>query len=128
MMNRNYIYLIIWILVILYASLSSPDDIPKIVLFSHADKIVHFLMYFGLSILLLVACFRNRVQLKSLILSTSISFFVGLLMEFLQYSLTTTRSASVYDILFNFLGSFTGVLMYRILISGSAFDRIIFKN
>jgi VanZ family protein len=128
LMNRNYIYLIIWMLLIIYASLSSPDGIPNMVLFAHADKVVHFLMYFGLSILMLVACFRNRIQLKSLILSTSISFFVGLLMEFLQYSLTTTRFASVYDILFNLMGSITGVLVFRFLISGTSIERIVFKN
>jgi len=127
-MNRNHIYLIVWILLILYASLCSPDNIPKIELFAHADKVVHFLMYFGLSMLFLIACFKNRISFRNLFLSIVFSFSFGLIMEFFQYLLTTNRSASIHDVLFNFIGSTTGVLVYRFLIKGSEVEKVIFKN
>ena len=81
-------------------------DIPNI------DKAVHFCMYFGL---MLVIILENKNSIKSighLFLLGLIPLSFGILMEILQATLTVTRSGSVFDALANSAGIFVSILLW----------------
>jgi VanZ family protein len=99
---------------ILYVSLISSESIEKVTLFNipFFDKIVHFGMYF---VLMAVIILENRKAIKStreLFLISIIPFLYGALIEILQSSLTVSRSASLYDIIFNSAGILFSSLLW----------------
>jgi VanZ family protein len=101
-------------LIILYLSLASSDTIDSVSFFdiSFVDKIAHFGMYWGfMSVIIL----ENRNLINSnlhLFLSALIPFAYGILMEFFQLTLSSGRSASFFDILFNIAGILVSVLLW----------------
>jgi VanZ family protein len=113
MLKKN-IFSIIVALIIMYLSLAGSETFKKVsfVNIPHIDKIVHFCMYFGfMSVIIL----ENRSSLKSnrlLFLTALIPLSYGILMEFLQFALTITRSASLYDIAANSTGIFVALLLW----------------
>lgn len=113
MLKKN-IFSIIVALIIMYLSLASSDTFDKVPLFNipYLDKIVHFLMYFGL---MSVIIFENRKVLKTthnLFLTALIPLLYGILMEILQAAFTETRSGSFYDVLFNSTGILVSLLLW----------------
>lgn len=122
----NYIYLLIWTGLILYASLT--PNIPKTpkLNFPHLDKVVHFCMYFGMTFLLIpVQTVTNK---KANIYAISISIAFGLLMELVQYAMQAGREASIYDAFANIVGSFSGLFFYRKLFEKTQLKKFLFKN
>lgn len=98
----------------MYLSLTSSDTFDKVPLFNipYLDKIVHFLMYFGL---MSVIIFENRKTLETagiLFLTALIPLFYGILMEILQAIFTATRTGSFYDIIFNSAGILVSLLLW----------------
>jgi|WetSurMetagenome_2_1015567.scaffolds.fasta_scaffold124039_1 VanZ family protein len=113
-MIKHNIISILTSLIILYLSLANSDTFDQMPLINipNFDKIVHFGMYFTLMSAIL---FENRKVLKTnkyILLSSLIPVSYGILMEILQGTITTTRSASIYDILFNTAGSLTSCLIF----------------
>lgn len=106
--------------IILYASLSSGKrfDNVNFISFEHLDKIVHFIFYFTLTTTIYSSLYKysELIKNKKIFLSLSISIFYGLLLEYLQYLLTTTRSAELFDFIFNTLGAITGVVIFPVWI------------
>jgi len=83
----------------------------------YADKITHFIFYmvFGF-----VGCLSLRERTKgslginrtiNIVLVTAIAY--GILMEALQYAVTTDRMAEFGDVLANTLGAFAGIGLIR---------------
>ena len=106
-MKRKYVFVILWLLVIIILSLmpKSSIGIERVKLFKNADKIVHFFMYFILTVLLVLAFKKGKVCKPFCLLI--ISFFavsLGVLMEFLQKYLDIGRSFDTFDILANTTG------------------------
>lgn len=80
-------------------------DIP------YLDKVVHFMMYFIYTSLLLA---ENKTQKKSTIaIIVLYSVFFGALMEVLQYKLFTYRSGDIFDMLFNTIGVMIALLLIK---------------
>ncbi|HUX96011.1 MAG TPA: VanZ family protein [Bacteroidales bacterium] len=116
-MIKRYKYTILLSLVILYLSLKNADELNKVQFLNipHFDKFAHFCMYFALMI---VAIFESRKSLignRPLLLLAIYPFLYGVLMEILQEILTTTRNASIYDVIFNTLGIFISVLVWMLI-------------
>ena len=93
---------------IVYLSLFRPsDDMQLPMLFEHMDKVVHFIMYAGLSFIIWYEFFRSHSGIKSIKAFIAMflipSLFSGL-MEYLQSRLTTYRAGDAMDLLFNVLG------------------------
>jgi VanZ family protein len=112
MLKKN-VFSILVALIILYLSLSNPHTFDKvpIIKIPHIDKIVHFLMYFGLTSVII---FENRKlinNVRQLLLISLIPLFYGILMEVLQTVLTTSRTGDIFDALFNTIGIFTSLLL-----------------
>ena len=113
MVKKNILSILV-ALIILYLSLASSDTFKKVPLIDipNFDKVVHFLMYFGL---MSVMIFENRRTIKSnkqLFLVALIPFFYGIIMELLQTTLTATRSCSFFDAVFNSVGILVSILLW----------------
>jgi len=113
MIQKN-IYSILVASIIMYLSLTSAHTFDKIPLINipEIDKIVHFVMYFSLMSVIIL---EHRKTIKSnsrLFLTGLIPLLYGILIEVLQATVTTTRSASVYDALANTAGIFASILIW----------------
>jgi VanZ family protein len=113
-MIKKNIFTILVTLIITYLSLANSHTFDKIplVYFPNFDKIVHLGMYFGLMSVIIL---ENRKTIKrtfSLFLIGIIPLFYGILMEFLQSTLTVTRSGSFYDALADAAGVLLSILLW----------------
>ncbi|HNX54970.1 MAG TPA: VanZ family protein [Prolixibacteraceae bacterium] len=106
-------FLIVYISCIMALSLLPPSDLPHVKVFEGFDKVVHFLMYFPLAILL---CWNLRADKHPKRIYLAIIFAVGwgLYMEFLQLTMHLGRSFSWYDELANLAGSLFGACLFGI--------------
>jgi VanZ family protein len=115
-MVRKNILSIITALVILYLSLAPSDTFDKVSVFNFPDidKVVHLLMYFGLTIVLI---YENRPTVKSLrglFLLAIIPFVYGILIEFLQSWFTLTRHGEFLDAVFDLIGIIIALAVWRL--------------
>jgi len=93
-----------------YASLSPASGFNEEDFFEHIDKVIHFVMYLGMSFLV-GAVFKQRPWLIAFM--GSITY--GYLMEILQSQLNNGRSFDYFDILANIFGAFAGtMLIYKL--------------
>lgn len=103
-------------MVILYLTLTPAGDIPKLSLLSipYFDKVVHFTMYFVMSLLLAgyLHQFRKFSDQKILLVNVLLLIFLGGLLEILQFELPINRDCSWGDFAANSTGAVTGTLLY----------------
>lgn len=123
----KYLFPFIWLCLIVFASLIPSDKIPDYALFLHADKVVHFCMYFGFSFLIIPLLTIQKNYLKSFYLSFIISVLIGILMECFQYLTKIGRSAEFFDFLANIIGSIAGIVIYQLTIRNKKLENKIFK-
>jgi len=116
MFPRN-IFSILVAIAIAYLSLSASDNFNRLSFlnFRGADKVMHFLMYFGFMSVIVFENRKNIGKLKLLFITGMIPFLYGLLMEFLQMWLTQTRSGSATDLLFNLSGILFSIIIFLII-------------
>ncbi len=112
-MIRKYKYSLILSLVILYLSLKNASDFNSVQFFQipYFDKFVHFCMYFALMSVIIFETVTSSVS-RSLYLIALYPFLYGVLMEVLQGTVTTSRSSSIYDALFNTVGIIASLLVW----------------
>ncbi len=99
-MIKKNIFSIIVALTILYLSLASSKSFNEVPFLNipYFDKIVHFVMYFGL---MSVIAFEHRNEITGrtqLSMFALIPFVYGILMEILQFTITADRSGNIYDV------------------------------
>ena len=116
-------------LLITFLSLANFNDLstPTVLLFPGADKMVHFIMYFTLSLVFMLECYYNSlIQPKKtkLILINLIPLLMSITFEIIQEYLTTSRTGSIYDELFNILGILVAILTFY-LIKGWKFVKYV---
>ena len=109
---------------ILYLSLSSFPDVPDTPLFhfEHIDKVVHFCMYFGLTLVLYFDWSRYKmtnpeIHIRHTWILWILPVLLGGLMEIAQKYLTATRSCDFIDFLANTAGATTGIILGIYLIT-----------
>lgn len=105
---------------LVYGSLASRIRVPKLLLFAHADKLIHFLMYFIFAALALWSLdprsqFSQRYPKWKYVLVLLMAFTWGTVMELLQRFLASGRQFSLLDMLANSLGAVLSILMYNTL-------------
>ena len=110
---KAVIALWVWIVIVTTLSLM-PDDGVEIDLFPHQDKLVHFIFYFVLTILI-------RTNLKSNqnifhIAAIVIAILYGVVMELIQEGFISGRHFDYFDIIANIIGSLGGSCVYYFLI------------
>jgi len=99
-------------------SLLPPQDFPRLPMFPHIDKLVHFSIYFIFSVL---SCWAlktesNYFRLLFIIFTTG---SWGIFMEYAQLIMHIGRTFSWFDVLFNCIGVLFGILFYVIAIQFS---------
>ncbi|PLX13588.1 MAG: hypothetical protein C0597_11510 [Marinilabiliales bacterium] len=106
-------------LVILYGSITSSSNLNKfdLIHLEHLDKLVHFILYFGLGLTFFTSIKKNifisKRDITFLTLVLVISY--GVIMEVLQFYFTIDRSADIMDVLANSLGCISGIIIYPLL-------------
>ena len=102
---------------VLYLTLlPQPLGEEEISLFDGADKVVHFIMFGGLTGTFIFDRFRisRPLTLRGALMAALVSAMLGALVEYLQYSMHMGRAGNdIYDALANTLGAFTAVLVCR---------------
>jgi VanZ family protein len=88
---------------VMYISLLPKVEIPEAPIIQ-ADKFVHFSMYFLLTLVSYKGFFNKKLK-SSILMACGIAFLYGIIVEVLQYSLTTTRMFDVFDIFANGIGT-----------------------
>ena len=85
--------------------------VPKInVDFGNIDKLYHLFAYFTLSLFWLFSLYKKS-SLKYFIVLACV--FYGILIEFLQHTLTTYRTGDYKDAIANTLGSIFGLIVFN---------------
>ena len=82
-----------------------------------ADKIVHAIMYFGITGMLMLnqtSYFRNQITKVQLYFAFLFSVGFGILMEIIQYFLSW-RSGSIYDLIANTFGTIIAIIIMLIV-------------
>jgi VanZ family protein len=102
-----------WTFLIAVLCLYRFGDLPKIKV-SGIDKYVHFTFHFVFTLLWGYYTWlqQNRFALKKLIIIASMSLGYGIAIEILQETFTQTRHADVLDVLANFTGAMSAVLVF----------------
>lgn len=102
-------------LIFLQSSFAAPDEIPDL---PYIDKVLHFFGYALLGGLVLRAyrpVMTNRSDLSLIFWSIFFSTLYGVTDEIHQYFIPE-RSADVFDVMMDFIGSVCGVILYKTII------------
>lgn len=115
--NRNILILaVIYSGVITFLFLAPSKNLPKVNMPGGSDKYIHFLIHLVLCVvwqLYLWAKNHYRLSLKKSFWILFGTLCYGILIELLQGSFTSTRTADIYDVLANFGGAALGVLLFQ---------------
>jgi len=116
-MIKRYKFSLLLSLIILYLSLKNADELNKVQFFNipNFDKIAHLCMYFALMSLIIFETRKKTLKIHSLLLLALFPFFYGILLEILQSTVTTTRTGSLYDAIFNTLGIIFSVAFWLVI-------------
>ena len=105
--------------IISYGSITPNNNLNILPIFNfkNFDKILHFIFYLSLSITFLSSLGKES---KFKVFDIKIITFVfvvsyGILMEIVQFYLTTTRSAEFFDIIANSSGCILGIFVFPFL-------------
>jgi len=122
-----FIIALFWTLIVLYFCLENSSNLPVIQV-ENLDKWIHSFFHFVFTLVWFLF-FRKQYQfqsiLKLLIFAFLFSFFLGILIELLQQTFTTTRKADIFDVIANSVGSLLGILVITIGNKFNFFNRIL---
>jgi len=116
-MIKRYKFSLLLSLIILYLSLKNADELNKVQFLNipHFDKIAHLCIYFALMSLIIFESRRAELKIHSVFLLALYPFLYGILLEILQATVTSTRSGSIYDAVFNTLGIILAIPFWLVI-------------
>lgn len=103
----------VWLILIALLCLIPQNDLPKVGLIPHLDKLVHFSLYFVLILLSLIIYQKSKIRSKIIVMTGIFGF--SLLIEIMQGILPFGRTFSLTDLLANLSGILTGFLLFRVV-------------
>lgn len=114
LLERNS--LVLAVLATVMIGVLSLSAVPKLNLelgIKSGDKYLHFIAYFGLSIIWYFAL-RNKIPKKlfNIIVPLGLIFY-GIILELLQGGLTSYRTGDIYDALANTVGVIAGLVLFK---------------
>ena len=112
--GSRYLICISLTFLVIYLSLAQTAGLMGAIKVS--DKSLHSLAYFGLSISWLFAIQKSHSSLKWKVLIGFAMFFLGILLEFLQGTITDYRSTDYLDVIANTIGIIIAMISFRILL------------
>lgn len=107
---------LLYAFILTYLSLVAISDVPSLG-FDFDDKIYHSFAYFVFT-LVLFNYFNALQKRNALIISAMSAIVYGIIIELLQYVLTTWRTFDVYDAIANTLGAIIASILIRVLLRG----------
>ena len=117
LLERNALFVAIAATIIL--AVLSLSAVPKLNLslgIKAGDKYLHFIAYFGLSILWYFAL-RDKINEKVFKILVPLGLILyGIILEGLQSGLTTYRTGDVYDAMANTAGVIVGMILFNRII------------
>jgi VanZ family protein len=115
-MIRKNLFSILVSLLLLYLSLAKSGQFEKIQIsrIPNIDKIVHFGMYFAMMSVLILEHRKFLRNHWNIFLMALIPLSYGILMEILQFTLTSTRSGDFYDALADAAGVLAAAIVWLI--------------
>lgn len=118
---------VIVLVLIAYLSLDrDPFDASKTILFPGADKVIHGIMYFTLSVVFCFDYIKQRgcrpIKTYCLCICALVAFAYSVLMEYLQGIMDIGRSASIYDAIANFVGALLGLIFMKCVFLARIYD------
>ncbi|PTN07217.1 VanZ family protein [Mangrovibacterium marinum] len=105
---------IVWGILIWVLCLMPSNELPKTSPIPQLDKIVHFTLYLGWSVLVLLtlSLYKRRFNAAFILF---LLLLCSLLIELLQFALPIGRSFSILDLLANSAGLLAGWAIFRSL-------------
>ncbi len=115
---------LLWLAIICYALFIPAGDLPKSNLFNipDFDKLVHFVLFFVLNMLLLRPF--KRMKFNYYLVTPVISFVISGLLEFGQHSLSKTRASDILDFTANTLGIVASLAFYYLFVSNRKWEKL----
>jgi len=117
LLERNA--LIIAIVATVFLAILSLSAVPKLNLglgIKAGDKYLHFIAYFGLSLMWYFAL-KERINEKIFKIFVPLGLiFYGIILEGLQSGLTTYRTGDIYDAMANTAGVIVALILFRKII------------
>lgn len=107
-------------MLIVFLSLANFNEVPtpEIFLFKNADKLIHFIMYFTLSLVFMLEFYyshQNTVTRRKMFYINLIPLAMSIAFEIIQEYLTKTRSGSYVDEIFNMLGILFAMMAFNFI-------------
>lgn len=115
-MKKYLLRNILWCLVIFVLCTLPGEKLPDDSLhIPHIDKMVHFFMFFIMSIFLCAELkYQTSFSFKKIMLTSIVLVALyGAFIELIQNFVFTYRSGDYYDLLFDILGGIVGALMFK---------------
>jgi VanZ family protein len=117
LLERNA--LILAIVATVFLAILSLSAVPKLNLglgIKAGDKYLHFIAYFGLSLMWYFAL-KDRINQKIFKIFVPLALiFYGIILEGLQSGLTTYRTGDIYDAIANTAGVIAALILFRKII------------
>jgi len=119
LLARNYIFIasVFYTTGVTFLLLSPSKNIPKVSLIPSIDKLGHAMIFLLLGFVWLARFFFKEEQIKksSFFIVLGIVFIYGIIIEVLQGTLFTSRTADIWDVIANTIGIvFSYVLFKRV--------------
>ena len=115
-MNSSYVKAFIWATLIFIGSAISGDSLNgvKFINIPGFDKIIHFIWYFVLCLLVMAGVTKQngKLPLVKIILITISCFAYGWLLEILQGTVFNKRSQDIFDFIANCSGALTATITF----------------
>ncbi|MDD4107787.1 MAG: VanZ family protein [Prolixibacteraceae bacterium] len=121
----NFLKPFIWLCLMCYGLYIPPNGLPKAAFLKipHIDKVVHFMMFFVLCILLFKPL--KKLNLKYLLIAPVISLVLAGFFEITQQMITTSRSSNLNDFLANTAGIVSAIIIYYLFISDKKLEKYL---
>jgi len=114
----------IWLALICYGLFLPAQDLPVKTLLSipHFDKMVHFILFFGLCLLFFKPF--KKIKMSYLVLAPATSVLLAAILELIQHSISSTRSSNIYDFFANTAGIVVSIFFYSLFVSDKKWEII----
>lgn len=80
----------------------------------HFDKLVHIMMYAGVSFLMLASYWKGDFNRQSISYTFLFSVSYGFLLEILQNTSISQREFDIFDIIANMIGAMAGIIIFKV--------------
>jgi len=80
----------------------------------HIDKLVHIMMYAGVSFLMLPSYWKGAFNRQSISYTFLFSISYGFLLEILQNTSISQREFDIFDIIANMIGAMAGIIIFKV--------------